>query len=358
HDDGAAQFLNADTLVFPSTAVDPNQPINPEVARNGNIYNIWTLNLKNGELKQYTDALGGNVSPIPLQDENKQQKIAFVTYYKGEYGIHTLPQKEALHTVAPSDFGSAGPIIDFTPPLSHTLVKQNEREKGKFEKLFLEGRPPVNVGVTSSGDFFGGTQVQFNDVLGDQQFNLYAESVSQYRSMSLGYLNLSRRFQYALQGFSLTQFYYANDPGTYYAAQYGFLSHSDALATQTERGGTAFAIYPLNRYARLELSGGLIQFKQEYDDPLLQQVAEDYQQELYGQSLFADGKLMPLGLAYVRETTVFREYGPLSGNTMRLGYEYSPPLGGSFISRSTVDVDARKYIPQATQGVFTARIRG
>ena len=64
HDDGAAQFLDADTIVFPSTAVDPNQPIDPEVARNGNIYNIWTLNLKNGELKQYTDALGGNVSPI------------------------------------------------------------------------------------------------------------------------------------------------------------------------------------------------------------------------------------------------------------------------------------------------------
>jgi WD40-like Beta Propeller Repeat len=359
HDDGAARFLDPDTIVFPSTAVDPNQPISPEVARNGNIYNVWTLNVKTNELKQYTDALGGNVSVVPLRGEDKQQKIAFVTYYKGEYGIHTIPaQKEALHTVASADFGAPGPIIDFTPPLSHTFVKANARAKGKFEKLFLEGRPPVNVGVTSGGDFFGGTQVTFTDVLGDQQFNLYAESVSQYRSMSLGYLNLSRRFQYALQGFSLTQFYYANDPGTYYAAQYGFLSHSDALATQTERGGTAFAIYPLNRYARLEMSAGLINFKQEYDNPDLQQVANDYQQQQYGQSLFANGNLMPLGLAYVRETTVFREYGPLSGNTIRAGYEYAPPLGGSFISRSTVDIDARKYIRLATNGVFALRFRG
>ena len=45
----------------------------------------------------------------------------------------------------------------------------------------------------------------FTDVLGDQQFNLYAASVSQYRSLSFSYLNLSRRFQYALQGFSQTQ---------------------------------------------------------------------------------------------------------------------------------------------------------
>jgi hypothetical protein len=358
HDDGGAQFMDADTLVFPSTAVDPNQPISPEIAKNGNIYNVWTLNLKTNELKQYTDALGGNVSPVVLRDENKAQRIAFITYYKGEYGIHTVPaQKEALHTVATADFGAPGPIIDFQPPLSHTLVKANQRVKGRFEKLFLEGRPPVNVGVTSGGDFFGGTQVTFTDVLGDQQFNFYAESVSQYRSLSLSYLNLSRRFQYALQGFSQTQFYYANNAGTFYAAQYGFLSHKDALATQTSRGGTAFGIYPMNRYARLELTGGLIQFKQQYSDPALQQAALEYQQAVYGQTLFADGKLLPLGAAYVRETTVFREYGPLSGDTLRVGYEFAPKMGG-FISRQTADVDARKYIRLATNGVLAFRFRG
>ena len=358
HDDGAAQFMDADTLVFPSTAVDPNQPTPPEIAKNGNIYNVWTLNLKTNELKQYTDALGGNVSTVVLKDEGKAQRIAFVTYYKGEYGIHTVPaQKEALHTVASADFGTETPIIDFVAPLSHTLVKSNQRVKGRFEKLFLEGRPPVNVGVTSGGDVFGGTQVTFTDVLGDQQISLYAESVSQYRTLSFSYLNLASRLQYALQGFSQTQFYYANNAGTFYAQQYGFLSHSDALATQTERGGTAFGIYPLNRYARLELSAGLIQFKQEYDNPLLQQSAQEFQQQQYGQSLFADGKLMPLGVAYVRETTVFREYGPLSGNTARIGYEYSPGMSG-FIGRQTFDLDARKYIRLATNGVLAFRFRG
>ncbi|HYT66887.1 MAG TPA: hypothetical protein VEL51_10730 [Vicinamibacterales bacterium] len=358
HDDGAVQFVDADTIVFPSTAVDPNQSISPEVARNGNIYNVWTLNLKTNELKQYTDALGGNVSTVLLKGDDKQQRVGFVTYYKGEYGIHTMPaQKEALHTVATADFGEPGPIIDFQPPLSHTLVPANQRVKGRFEKLFLEGRPPVNVGVTSGGDVFGGTQVTFTDVLGDQQFSLYAESVSQYRTLSFSYLNLSRRLQYALQGFSQTQFYYANNAGTFYAQQYGFLSHKDALATQTARGGTAFGIYPLNRYARVELSGGLIQFKQQYDDPTLQAIAEEYQQQRYGQNLFADGKLLPLGIAYVRETTVFREYGPLSGHTLRVGYEYSPKMNG-FISRQTADVDARKYLRLATNGVLAFRFRG
>ena len=66
----------------PSTATDPNQPIDPEVARNGNIYNIWTLSLKTGELRQYTDALTANVSPVVLRDQ-KPPRIAFVTLLQG-----------------------------------------------------------------------------------------------------------------------------------------------------------------------------------------------------------------------------------------------------------------------------------
>ena len=356
HDDGGAQFVDDDTIVFPSTALDPNQPVDPEVARNGNIYNIWTLNLKTNELKQYTDTLTGNVSPIVLRDQ-KPSKIAFVTYYKGEYGIHTLAREEPLHTVATADFGAPGPIIDFQPPTTHTLVKANIHKKGTFEKLFLEGRPPVNVGVTSGGDLFGGTQVTFSDVLGDKQFNLFASSVAQYRTMSFSYLNLSRRLQYALQAYSQTQFYYGYDPGLLYGSQYAYLSRDQAIATQTARGVTAFGIYPFNRYARIELSGGIFNYNQAYNDPSVQDVANQYQVAQYGRQLFSSGSFMPVGISYVQETTVFREYGPLAGNTVRIGYEYAPKVG-SLLSRQTADADARYYMRLATNGVLAFRARG
>ena len=42
HDEGGAQFLDADTLLFTSTATDPAKAIDPEVARNGVVHNIWT----------------------------------------------------------------------------------------------------------------------------------------------------------------------------------------------------------------------------------------------------------------------------------------------------------------------------
>jgi hypothetical protein len=356
HDDGGAQFVDAETIVFPSTALDPNQPIDPEVARNGNIYNLWTLGLKTGQLKQYTDTLTANVSPVVLKDE-KGTKIAFVTYYKGEYGIHTLNREQPLNVVASEDFGTIGPIIEFQAPLTHTLVKQNARKKGTFEKLFLEGRPPVNVGVTSGGDLFGGTQVTFTDVLGDKQFNMFAASVSQYRTMSFSYVNLSRRFQYAVQAYSQTQFYYGYNPGLLFAMEYGFIDRDLAQATQTARGATAYGIYPINRYARLELSAGLLQFSQEYNEPGLQQVADQYQNQLYGRTLFNRGTFMPFGVSFVQETTVFREYGPLAGNTVRIGYEYAPSAG-DLMSRQTADLDARYYMRIGTNGVLALRARG
>jgi hypothetical protein len=357
HDDSSAHFLDDHTIVFSSTATNPAVPLEPEVARNGSIYNIWTLDLNNGELKQYTDALGGNLSPIALKDGNSS-RIAFVSYYKGNYEIHTLERKEPLHTAASADFGSPGPIVDFQAPLEHTLITSNARRKGAFEKLFLEGRPPVNLGVTSNGDVFGGTQISFGDVLGDQQFNLFAASIAQYRTMAFGYVNLARRLQFALQGFSQTQFFFAQQDGFFYDPQYAaFIDRDLATATRSVRGGSAFATYPIDRFRRLELSGGVVQIKEQYNDPGLELVATQFQLERFGREVFRSGTLIPLNVAFVSETTVFREFGPLAGSTMRFGYDVSPGILGA-LGRQTVDGDARYYQRIASSGVLALRLRG
>ena len=357
-DETAAQFIDENTLVFGSTATDPAVPLEPEVAKNGNVYNIWTLDLKSGELRQYTDVLGGNWDPVVL-NEGKTSKIAFISYYKGEFSIHELERKEPLHTAASSDFGAPGQqIIDFQAPLQHTLVQSNVRKKGTFEKMFLEGRPPINVGVTNNGDIFGGSQISFGDVTGDQQVNFYAASISQYRTLSLSYVNLSSRFQWALQGFDMTQFFYGQLGGVFYDPSYTpFISRDLAVATRTIRGGSAIGIYPFDRYRRIEVSAGLLQLEEQYNDPNLQAVAEQYQTQTYGQPVFHTGTQIPLGAAFVQETTVFREFGPLAGNTMRLAYEVSPKIG-STLSRQTFDVDLRHYLRIGGSGLLATRLRG
>ena len=366
HDDGAAKFIDANTIVFPSTAVDPNQPIDPDIARNGNIYNIWTLNLKSTELEQYTDTVGGNLSPIVLKAGTTDgdggaaaagaPRIAFVTYYKGEYGLHTLDRKEPLHKAETADFGAPGPVIDFQPPLSHTLVKSNERKKGALEKLFVEGRPPVNVGVTSSGDVYGGTEISFADVLGDHRFDLFAASILQYRSFAFSYLDLSRRFQYAVQAYDQTYFYYPSGAGVFYDPSL-LISRSQSIGTQTIRGASLLGIYPLDTFRRIEASVGFSNYNQSINDPTVAAQEQAYQQALYGRQLIANGNFLPLDLAFTQETTVFREFGPLAGSTMRLHYEYAPPLG-SFLSRQTTDADARYYMRLSGTGLLALRLRG
>src|SRR5439155_14151989 len=119
-DETGAQFVDNNTIVFASTATDPAIPLEPDVVKNGIIFNIWTLDLKSGELRQYTDAVGGNFS-LTVLNEGKTSRIAFVSYFKNEYSIRTLERKEPLHTVASADFGEPGPVIDFQAPLQHTL---------------------------------------------------------------------------------------------------------------------------------------------------------------------------------------------------------------------------------------------
>jgi hypothetical protein len=293
-------------------------------------------------------ALAGEAAP----------RIAFVSYYKGEYGLHTLERKEPLQTAAANDYGAPGLITDFQAPLTHTLVSDNKRKKGAFEKLFLEGRPPVNVGVTSGGDLFGGTQVTFSDVLGDKQFNLFAASVSQYRTVALSYTNLSRRFQYAVQGYTQTQFFYGQLGGVFYDPGFsGFIDRDLALATRTVRGATAFGIWPFNRYRRVEVFGGVLNYDESFSDPVLEEESRRYQEANFGTQLFRNGTSVPLGVAFVQETTVFREFGPLAGNTMRLSYEVSPKIGDT-LSRQTVEGDARYYLRIGGSGLLALRARG
>jgi hypothetical protein len=358
HDDSAAQFLDDNTLVFASTATDPTKPIDPEVDRNGRIYNVWTLNLRSGELRQYTDALGGNVSVVAMKGEGGATRVGFISYYKTDWQLHTLDRTEPIATVASADFGAPGTVIDFQAPLSHTLVRDNIRTKGVFQSMFLDGRPPVNVGVTSGGDVFGGSAVTVSDVLGDQQFSFYAASISQYRTMSLSYTNLSRRLNWAVQGYSQTNFFYGVGGGVLYDPFYdGFLDRDNAQATRTVRGGSVFGLWPVDRFRRVEMFASFLNYRQEYNDPFLQIEADQYQQEQFGRTLFENGNYLPLGVSFVQETTIFREFGPLAGNTMRLTYEGSPGMG-NFLQRQSIDLDLRKYVRLGTSGLLALRARG
>jgi len=77
-------------------------------------------------------------------------------------------------------------------------------------------------------------------------------------------VNLSRRFNYAIQGFSQTDFFYGQVPGAFYDPSLSpFIDRDQALATRTTQGGSIYGVYALSRYRRLEVSAGFVNFNEE-----------------------------------------------------------------------------------------------
>jgi hypothetical protein len=99
-----------------------------------------------------------------------------------------------------------------------------------------------------------------------------------------------------------------------------------------------------------------LNYNESFNDPNLQDYSEGYQTDQFGRPLFRSGTYVPLGVNFVQETTVFREFGPLAGNTMRVSYEVAPKIGNT-LSRQTADIDARYYQRLGATGLLALRTK-
>jgi hypothetical protein len=301
------------------------------------IYNLRSLDLRTGAVKQYSDVLGGNLAPAPLPGR-PAERLAFVSYLKGEYNLFTRDTGEVSREIEQDVRVAAEGQVDFVPDVVHQVIPENKRSKRKFEGMRLEGRPPIDLGVTSGGDFFGGTQLALTDIMQDHTFLFTVLSVRGYRVYEGQYVNLSRRFQYGLRGFDQTYFFYP----TYYIPSYSF-SRDGVLATQRFRGGLLLGLYPLDKLRRLEFSAGVVDIREQYEDPSYQQLIEQQAAQAGQQLFFNNGTYAPISVNLVEETTKFANFGPLSGRTFSFGAEMAPPIGG-LLSRYTLSADLRKYL--------------
>ncbi len=313
------------------------------------IFNLRSLDLTTGAIEQLTDALGGVMAPVPLAGR-AGDRLAFIAYSKGEFNLILREPADPVKEVDQDVRRASEEILDFQPDVVHQVIPENKRKKRLFEGLYLEGRPPLNVGVTSGGDFFGGSQVALTDVLGDQNFVFTALSVREFRTYQGTYLNLAHRFQYGISGFDTTQFYFS----TPYQYTSGF-SREGALATVRYSGGQLLGQYPLDKYRRLEMSAGIIRINEKYGDVSLDVLCQQQLEQTGVPCAFSNGTFAPVGLTLTQETTRFAAFGPLSGSTFSIGGNVS--VGG--LRRETVEADLRKYFRLgSTSIVFAARARG
>jgi Tol biopolymer transport system component len=349
-------------------------------ADKGSAFNLYRLELTTGDKIQYSDVIGGNFSPVPFREDGKI-KLAFTTFFKGQYRffITELPKpvtviakgtepeggetlQKTVETAALSGstealitpsrvFPQQGPVAADFQPAKEVEVNKSEIHDKKFRAI-LSGRPEAITGV--SGDSFaiaGG--VSIGDILGDQEIQIFTSRISGFQSYYVGYLDLGHRLQYLSQFIFQDNFYYTPVPFSI-AQQTGF---STDIVRSRMYGVNYTSVYPFNRYYRLELGGGIYRLTEQFYNNDVQRIYENILRETGAEGFLSQGGYLPLSVAFVGETTRFREWGPLAGHTIRISFDEAVPVANSWISRTIEEVDARKYFRINNRSLVAARAR-
>lgn len=316
-------------------------------------FNIYCLDLDTGVLKRYTDVRTGNFFPIP--SPNNSQKIVFSSFNKSAFQVFKSEfQGKEIKTVTFKQLTPEEEYEKFEPILCLEIKEDKIQPYKGINKLYLASRPPIDTVISSDGSIYGGSALIFTDLMADHTFSLMAYQVRNFRSYYFSYLNQKNRFQYLASAFQYTMFYYP--AYAYYAPSfYNFLSYRDAIAMRKISGVNFSGYYPLNKYYRIQGSLGFYRYEEDFYDPYINQLLY-----YYGQSFnrFWNGNLLSTDVSFIGETTRFKFYGPISGNTFSLSLSQSIPVSKSFLQNTTLEADYRHYFPIATDTLFAFRIKG
>ncbi|MBZ5638432.1 MAG: hypothetical protein LAO51_06685 [Acidobacteriia bacterium] len=312
----------------------------------GGIFNIYALDLSSGEIRQYTDVVGGCFSPVEMAERNGEPYLVFTAFFEGTFRLFRMPLKQPEARLAPAAAGEAAPEIHpFEPPLALTL---DAGKIGPYRHHWEVEAPYISVGVADNGTILSNAAVQFSDLLGDQRFSIQASSVSSYSNTEVMYMNLRHRLRWGAAIYDFRD-YYAQ------VSSSGFTSRQDQVQRTT--GATFFVQYPMSRHYRVEGSVGYLDRSQDYIlgisgvDPntglaVLDTVNIKDRFALFSTSLTGD-------------TTRYQEWGPFQGKRFDVGVTYGADAGGT-IPGNLVEysLDFRAYKQLTRRSLLALRIAG
>ncbi len=310
-------------------------------------YNIYSLNLKTGVQKRYTDVRTGNFFPIPLP--NNPKEIVFSSFNKGALQIFKSEfEGEVEKTVAFNANLTEEEFERFEPIISLDINEEKIEPHKSLGKLYLAGRPPIDTYIASDGSIYGGAAISLSDILGDHTFTFMAYQVQSYRSYALSYINQKGRLQYSANLFQYTLFYYLASYYDPFFAENPLYTPRNSTATRKITGAQFSAYYPFSRFYRAEASLGYFNYEEDYASTMTSG---------YGQ--FWNGNIVSADFALVGETTRFKyPYGPMSGNTFMVSLSQSIPVSNNFLENTTVQADLRQYLYLGGDFLFALRFKG
>ena len=308
-------------------------------------YNIYSLNLENGELLQYTDVIGGCFTPVVFVGENSKERLVFSSYYKGQWQLYSTttdkPLRAAEKTTLPSAPIQAEERSVFQPA-SEFFIDDEKIEKTRGFKLFIDD-VQVNAGVSSDQLFVSRSTIYMSDMLGNRRFIASLDSVSSFSNFDFLYLDMRKRMSWGARVFDNRSFYLTQNFET------GFY---DRRQTYRESGAMGLVSYPFDRYHRIDSGIGYSMRELFYprfiNTPAGELVRYERRSDNY-----------PLvSSTFSGDSAVWKFFGPVSGRRYEVSASYAPDTKDGGTLSGDVTMDWREYKQISSRTLLAARFYG
>jgi WD40 repeat protein len=316
---------------------------------NGDIFNVYALDLDSGEVRQYSDVGGGYLNPQDRPAERGKSKVVATAYYGGRFSLYEVDTTKPLKVITPSERAKeVGELKPFEPPLKLT-VDQAEKERYTKLKYHVEGAPSVGVGVASDGTVLGNAALNFTDLLGDHNYWLYIFSVANFQNIDAGYVDLSSRLQHF----------------------YRFTDYQDFLIVPTSsttferiRGNSDIAlstgfIYPISSHYRVQ--GSIGASSRNIFNPAPMPLDDPSTPKKNDAGFLTTDRLKSssaeVGVSIVGDTLRYNPWGPWHGKRFNLSAKTAPFASGTDAATYTdYSFDFRAYHKATFRSLFAWRL--
>ncbi|HEY8183718.1 MAG TPA: hypothetical protein VII32_15855 [Thermoanaerobaculia bacterium] len=304
-------------------------------------YNIYSLNLENGDLLQYTDVVGGCFTPVVFMGHNNRERMVFASYYKRRWQLFSTPTDKPLHEAEKTTLPSAPMTADSRPSFQapvEVAIDEDKIDQPRGFKLFVDD-VEVNAGVTSDQLLVSRSTIFMSDMLGNRRFIASLDSVSSFSNFDFLYFDLQHRTNWGFRLFDQRSFYLTPTNAT------GELFERHQLYRET--GLLGIVSYPFDRYHRLDTGIG-------YENRNYALPVSDAQGNLF---LISFNDSFPIASStFSGDSTIFKQFGPVSGRRYEISASYAPDIkrGGTLSNDYTID--ARQYLQVTSRSLLAARL--
>ena len=200
----------------------------------------------------------------------------------------------------------------------------------------------VNAGVSSDQLFVSRSVIFMSDMLGNRRFIAALDSVSSFSNFDFLYFDLQRRLNWGVRLFDNRSFF------TTFNNEVGRTERVQQLYRET--GAIGILSYPFTRYHRVDVGAG-------YE---ARNIAFPAVQNIGGQPplvFFNRRDNFPVvSTSFSGDSTIFKQFGPISGRRYEVGTSYAPDLKGGGTLTNDFTLEWRAYLQVTSRTLLAARL--